>query len=360
MKYGLGSGILWGLDTLILGIAVSMAPLAELSEAPIASAFLHDACCAIMLLLYMGLRGRLGDTVAALKTRSGRVVMVAALLGGPLGMTGYLIAIANIGSGYTAIISAFYPAVGTVLAVLALHECMRVRQVIALMAALGGVMTMGWMSAGAEATAGDPLLGVTGALVCVFGWGSEAVILAWGMRDDAVDNETALQIRETTSALVYGLVVAPVAGALNLAGDVVTTPAMGVIALAALAGTVSYLFYYQAINRIGAARGMALNISYSAWAVIFGVIILGNIPQLLDIVCCVLILGGTVLSATAEWVDLNMFKREDPAVDPASGKSASITEGASGKSASAPRDTASEKNTSAAMDSTSGKDMLAK
>ena len=265
--------------------------------------------------------------------------MVAALLGGPLGMTGYLIAIANIGSGYTAIISAFYPAVGTVLAVLALHERMRVRQVIALMAALGGVMTMGWMSAGAEATAGDPLLGVTGALVCVFGWGSEAVILAWGMRDDAVDNETALQIRETTSALVYGLVVAPVAGALNLAGDVVTTPAMGVIALAALAGTVSYLFYYQAINRIGAARGMALNISYSAWAVIFG----------LDIVCCVLILGGTVLSATAEWVDLNMFKREDPAVDPASGKSAS-----------APRDTASEKNTSAAMDSTSGKDMLAK
>ena len=183
----------------------------------------------------------------------------------------------------------------------------------------------------------------------MFGWGSEAVILAWGMRDDAVDNETALQIRETTSALVYGLVVAPVAGALNLAGDVVTTPAMGVIALAALAGTVSYLFYYQAINRIGAARGMALNISYSAWAVIFGVIILGNIPQLLDIVCCVLILGGTVLSATAEWVDLNMFKREDPAVDPASGKSAS-----------APRDTASEKNTSTAMDSASSKDTLVK
>ena len=40
--------------------------------------------------------------------------MVAALLGGPVGMTGYLIAINNIGPGYTAIISSYYPAVGTV------------------------------------------------------------------------------------------------------------------------------------------------------------------------------------------------------------------------------------------------------
>ena len=47
----------------------------------------------------------------------------------------------------------------------------------------------------------------------MFGWGSEAVLCAWGMRDDAVDNETALQIRETTSALVYLIVVLPIFGA---------------------------------------------------------------------------------------------------------------------------------------------------
>ena len=46
----------------------------------------------------MGVRGRLKDTLAALKTRSGKVVIAGALLGGPIGMTGYVLAINNIGA----------------------------------------------------------------------------------------------------------------------------------------------------------------------------------------------------------------------------------------------------------------------
>ena len=45
----------------------------------IASAALHDIFCAIWLLIYMGVRGRLGDTLAALKTRSGKAVILGAL-----------------------------------------------------------------------------------------------------------------------------------------------------------------------------------------------------------------------------------------------------------------------------------------
>ena len=89
MRFGIFSGILWGLDTVVLGIALLMGPFADAADASIASAFLHDAACALFLLVYMGVRHRLRDTVSALKTRSGRVVMLAALLGGPIGMTGY-------------------------------------------------------------------------------------------------------------------------------------------------------------------------------------------------------------------------------------------------------------------------------
>lgn len=110
----------------------------------------------------------------------------------------------------------------------------------------------------------------------MFGWGSEAVLCAWGMRDDAVDNETALQIRETTSALVYLIVVLPIFGAWAFTWNAIPNPGTAVVALAALAGTCSYLFYYKGISVIGAARGMALNISYSAWAVLFGLILLGH------------------------------------------------------------------------------------
>ena len=148
---------------------------------------------------------------------------------------------------------------------------------------------------------GNAILGVVAALACVIGWGSEAVILAWGMRDDAVDNETALQIRQTTSALVYLLLVAPLAGVLGFTAHAAFTPATAVIALAALAGTTSYLFYYKAIGTIGASRGMALNISYSAWAVVFALVLQGTVPTLLQIVCCLAILVGTVLAATPDW-----------------------------------------------------------
>ncbi len=306
MKYGLLSGLLWGLDTVVLGIGLSMAPYIGTAEAiafaAIASSFLHDAFCAVWLWIYMAVKGRLKDTLAALKTRSGKVVILGALLGGPIGMTGYVIAINNIGAGYTAIISSFYPAFGTVMAVLLLKEKMTWKQVIALMVALGGIVAMGMLSMDSTVP-GNPVVGLIAAAACVIGWGSEAVLCAWGMRDDAVDNETALHIRETTSALVYAIVVLPLFGAWAFTAHAFPSLATGVVALAGLAGAVSYLFYYKAIGRIGAAKGMALNISYSAWAVLFGLILLGTVPGVVQIICCVAILCGTVLAAS-DWKEL--------------------------------------------------------
>lgn len=306
MRFGLFSGILWGLDTVVLGIALAMSPYVGTADAAsfaaIASSCLHDVGCALWLLIYMGARGRLGDTLCALRTRSGLVVVAGALLGGPIGMTGYVLAINNIGAAYTAIISAFYPALGAFLSFVLLKEKMDKKQICALVVALLGVMAMGFISAG-DSRMGNAALGLVGALLAVMGWGSEAVLCAWGMRDDAVDNETALQIRETTSALTYCIVVVPLFGAFTFTASVVPSIATGVVALSALAGTASYLFYYKGINVIGAAKAMALNISYSAWAVVFGFVLQGTVPSPVTIVCCIVILVGTVLAAS-NWNEL--------------------------------------------------------
>jgi hypothetical protein len=309
MRYGIGSGALWGLDTVILAIALALNPFAtDDAHASLVSAALHDAICALILLIFMAVRGRLKDTWRAVHTRSGRAVMVAALLGGPIGMSGYLLAIDQIGAGYTAIISTFYPALGTALAVAVLKERMRPRQVIALAVAIGAIIATSYTS---TSVSGSALWGVLGALAAVAGWGCEAVILAWGMRDDAVDNETALQIRETTSALTYLVLVVPLGGALSSTGQALTSPgAMGLVALAAAAGTASYLFYYKAIDLLGAARAMALNISYSAWAVLFAFLLQSIVPAPIQIVLCVVILVGTVLAATENWRELTSFKRQ--------------------------------------------------
>ena len=291
-RYGFFSGALWGLDTVVLAIALTMIPFADLGQSALTGAVLHDVACAVILVVYMALRGRLKDTWAA-------------LLGGPIGMSGYLIAIDNIGPGLTAIISTFYPALGTLLAFILLKERMAPRQIVALLVALGAIVATGWSATSESIGGGNAILGVAGALACVIGWGSEAVILTWGMRDEAVDNEVALQIRETTSALVYLFVVAPIAGVFGFTLQSLAHLSAGVVALAGLAGTASYLFYYKALSAIGASRGMALNISYSAWAIIFALAFPPHtIPTLTQVICCVVILVGTVLAATSNWGDL--------------------------------------------------------
>ena len=304
-RYGFFSGALWGLDTVVLAIALAMIPCDGVDQSALAGAVLHDVACALLLVIYMALRGRLKDTWAALRTRPGKSVIAAALLGGPIGMSGYLIAIDNIGPGLTAIISTFYPALGTLLAFILLKERMAPRQIVALLVALGAIVATGWSATSESISGGNAILGVAGALACVIGWGSEAVILTWGMRDEAVDNEVALQIRETTSALVYLFVVAPIAGVFGFTLHSLAHLSAGVVALAGLAGTASYLFYYKALSAIGASRGMALNISYSAWAIIFALAFPPHtIPTLTQVICCVVILVGTVLAATSNWGDL--------------------------------------------------------
>jgi len=304
-RYGFFSGALWGLDTVVLAIALAMIPFDGFDQSALAGAVLHDVACALILVIYMALRGRLKDTWAALRTRPGKSVIAAALLGGPIGMSGYLIAIDNIGPGLTAIISTFYPALGTLLAFILLKERMAPRQIVPPWAAPGAIVATGWSATSESISGGNAILGVAGALACVIGWGSEAVILTWGMRDEAVDNEVALQIRETTSALVYLFVVAPIAGVFGFTLHSLAHLSAGVVALAGLAGTASYLFYYKALSAIGASRGMALNISYSAWAIIFALAFPPHtIPTLTQVICCVVILVGTVLAATSNWGDL--------------------------------------------------------
>ena len=100
--------------------------------------------------------------------------------------------------------------------------------------------------------------------MCALGWGVEVVIVAKCVQGDDVTDEIALQIRQTTSALIYGFVVLPVVKGWDLTVSLFSGTGwlISTIMLAALFATVSYLFYYKAISQIGASKSMALNITY--------------------------------------------------------------------------------------------------
>ncbi|WP_160689481.1 DMT family transporter [Clostridium sp. C2-6-12] len=295
---GITSAITWGLDTVLMAIILSMSPFlpeGAVFLAPFITAFFHDTFSALWTFIFLAFKRQLGNLFKAMKTKSALFVVLAALMGGPVGMTGYLIAVKLIGPSYTAIISSLYPAVGAILAYFILKEKMNKKAWIGLIFAIIGVSIIGY-------TAGDSGTSIVGflcAFLCVFGWGSECVICAYGMKDDEVSSEFALQIRQLTSAVVYGVLIIPIVGGIGLSFEILRTSVIWWIGATALSGTISYLFYYNAIYKIGATRAMGLNITYVVWSIVFDVFINGRAIDLKTIVCSIMVIGGVYFVAKA-------------------------------------------------------------
>ena len=334
MFSGILAAVTWALETVIIGIALAMSPLVNsLGEAiflaPFVSTFLHDACSALFSWIYNGVRGKLGGVFRALfRTKSGKWVVIAAIIGGPVCMTGYVMAVTYMGASIAAIASAIFPAIGSVLAYLFLKEKMKWYQWIFLILTILGVYGLSYST---DLAPKNYLLGILGALLCAFGWGIEAVILAKCLKDPEVTDEYALQIRQTTSALFYGAAILPILGLMGFRESGLTPWAFTVrlfegtgwllpaIALAGLFATVSYLFYYKAIAKIGASKAMALNITYTAWAMIFALVydLILRVsdpaheiawPSALTVVCAVVVLVCSIFAA-ADFKEI--FRKKD-------------------------------------------------
>jgi len=204
MIAGILAAITWAIETLTIGTAMAMSPFVSTEPAillaPFVSTFLHDFFSAIWACAYNGIRGNLANVIKALKTKSGKFVILAAIIGGPVGMTGYVLSINNMGAAIGAVASAVFPAIGAVLAYFFLKEKMQWYRWILLIVTILGVYGLSYSP---EINITNFWLGFAGTLMCAFGWGIEAVILAKSMQDPEVTDEIALQIRQTTSAVVY-------------------------------------------------------------------------------------------------------------------------------------------------------------
>lgn len=298
MLEGLLSGFFWGLDTVIIGVALAMSPFATTEQAvllaPFVSTFIHDLFSSLWMAIYMGIKKQSKEFLRALKTKGGKYVVLAALVGGPIGMTGYVLSIKYIGAGYTAIISSLYPAVGAFLSYIFLKEKMRIDQMLGLAVSVGGIIVLGYTPGGSPKE--NLLIGFLFALMCVFGWAAEAVIIAYGLRDAEINDEQALQIRQLTSAIFYGIIILPLMKGWGTTLTILPTMTSAIILASALFGTTSYLFYYKAINKIGATKAMALNVTYSAWSIVFGFLLLSETISTKEIICALVIISGSIVA----------------------------------------------------------------
>ena len=303
MYAGIIAGITWAIDTVILGIVLGSTSFISDTEAillaPLVSTFLHDLFSAVYCAIFNLLKGNWSKFIEALRSKNGRFIALASLIGGPVGMSGYVLAVANLGSSLAAVGSAIYPAVGSILAHFFLKEKLPLYRFVFMLIALCGIYGLSYSPQQQIVNLG---LGVLGIMMCGFGWGIEAVIIAKCVKDDSVTNEVALQIRQSTSTLIYGLVILPIVKGYDLVLSLFEHDLniVMMISVAALFGTVSYLFYYKAITKIGASKAMALNSTYAAWAVIISTVILKDYSLLnsVTIVCTMIVIVFGVLAGT--------------------------------------------------------------
>lgn len=304
MIIGIAAGIAWALETVVLGFALETSPFISTAQAialaPFVATFLHDFFSAIFTWLYNAAKGNLKNLFRVFKSPCLKWLVLASAIGGPIGMSGYVMAVNFMGASVGAVASAIYPAIGTVLSYIFLKEKTNWYQWIFLTFSLLGVYGLSYSP---NLNIENFGLGLLGAMMCAFGWGIEAVILSKCLKDTTVKNEYALCIRQTTSALIYGAIIIPVIGgwrftvSLFARGSETTFLA---IAIAALCATVSYLLYYRTIAKVGAPKAMALNITYTAWAIVFTVILSSDLSILdpLTLICAVVVVVCGIFAAT--------------------------------------------------------------
>jgi drug/metabolite transporter (DMT)-like permease len=291
MLVALLSGALWGASAVVLGEALTRRPLViagALFAAPLAAAALHDTFAFVWVSTVNAAAGRLREAARGLRTRDGLVVCAAALIGGPLAMSTYLLAISFAGAPSAVAVSAVYPALGALLGYLVLGDRLGSRGWAGIVLAVAGA-TLASYAPPAGVSPPHYLLGALCAVASAAGWAIEGVLVARSLQ--RMPALAALNIREGVSALVFLVVVLPLFGAAALAARTVASPTIVILVLASLCGAGAYLLYYRALDVLGPARTMPANSTYVLWTIALSLVVTGDSPGWR------LVLGGIVVVA---------------------------------------------------------------
>lgn len=294
------SGMTWGLDTVLIGIIMAATPfttsVALIATGTFVCSFFHDGFAAMWMGIFMTGKKKIRYVASKIKTRDGLFCVLGAVLGGPIGMSFYMLGIKNAGPAYTAIITSSYPALGVVLAYFLLKERLSLKGWSGLiLCVMGGA----WLSyAPADLNYSSAVyLGIFYAFISALGWAMESVVCAYGMKSGKVDPEMALTIREFSSFVTYGCLVVPIfCGGYEGIKEVLFSNAVYWLLLTALIGVISYISWYKAIDSIGASRGISFNVTYSFWTIVFSLLLFGGEFSWKLILCSLMIICGVTLA----------------------------------------------------------------
>lgn len=240
----------------------------------------NDSMSALWALGQAGVKGKLGDFLRCLNTKPGRIMILAAAIGGPISSAAYVIGIQLAGS-IAVPISALCPAIGAILARILFKQKLNGRMLLGIAICVFAGFIISTTAVGQDAPEGR-LLGITIALVAAFGWGLEGCVA--GYSSTLIDYEIGITIRQCTSGLGNLFVLLPIFALMGrepvtlgfqLFAQAVTSEAMIFFLISGFFALFAYGLWYKGNSMCGTALGMACNGMFSFWGPFFCWIILG-------------------------------------------------------------------------------------
>jgi len=291
--FGIMSGMAYGLFSAFVTMAMSVGVWAGWYSADSAlSAFvtvyllgvlgtgINDLVSAIWAIGIAGFKGKLMDFFRTIKTKPGLVIMVCAVIGGPIATAAYVIALQIAGS-IIAPITALCPALGAILSRFLFKQKLTPRMMLGILVCLTATLMIGWSSLQADARPGA-ILGCAIAFIAALGWAIEGCVAGFGTT--VVDYEIGITIRQFTSGLVNLVILVPIMAL--IAGNISLAPTLTFEAFASGKSMIFFVIsgffalfafslWYKSNSMCGTALGMACNGAYSFWAPFFCWLVLG-------------------------------------------------------------------------------------
>lgn len=262
---GLLSGIFWAISGSLLGcIKNSFDNFIEILFFAVFIAAIHDLSAGVSLffLNYFGKKWSLyRETLFHPEFPK---LVAGSLLGGPVGMLGYVIGVYLAGVSKALLVTALYPLVSTLLSIWITKESPKKSTFLAVMLSVAGVYCATYLSSFSGLTLME-LWGLGLTFLAVIGWSLEGNLSFLVTKE--IDSDVAIGYRELISGFVLLLfyLIASVVYQFKFNATIAWEYAV----LAGIAGGISYRFWYQCIALTGVPKAMVLNITYVFWGTLF-------------------------------------------------------------------------------------------
>ena len=247
------------------------------------AAGINDFFSGIWSLAMCAKNRQLGDFWKTVKTKPGWIMILCAVIGGPVATIAYIIglnsATAAGNPGVIVPIAALNCAIGAILGRIFFKQELNAHKIVGILICLFAGALIGGTSFAAMGP--EALIGCLFAFIAAFGWGFEGCVAGFGTI--LIDYRIGIAIRQTTAGILELFVMFPLLSVLggeaacipNLASAAITSPALLIFLVSGFFAMPAYSFWYKGNSMCGAALGMACNGMYAFWGPFFLWIIMG-------------------------------------------------------------------------------------